>query len=304
MIILSRATGGSNGNEWGKIANMPGNIEHISDTAFWVAHYRAMESARPDAHFRDPYAGVLAGSHGEEIVKRLRFAQSSAWAMIVRTIVFDELIFRCLRDGATTVVNLAAGLDTRPYRLDVPPSTEWVEVDLPDILDYKEEKLRKEKPVCELRRIKQDLSDADGRRRLFSEIGASGRQTVILSEGLLVYLTPENVASLAEDLRTQQNFRWWIIDIASPALVEMMMRWYSKQFKAAGIRMQFAPAEGPDFFKSYGWNPVEFRLSMEEGIRLNRTIPNAWLWRIFSVFTSKKRREEMSRNGMVLLAAV
>lgn len=283
------------------MSDMPGKLEHISDTAFWVAHYRAMESARPDAHFRDPLADVLAGEHGEEIVNRLRFARSTAWAMIVRTIVFDELILRCLNEGATTVVNLAAGLDTRPYRLPLPPSTQWIEVDLPGILEYKEEKLKNEKPVCELRRIKQDLSDAAGRRRLFAEIGASGRKTVIVSEGLLVYLPPADVGSLAADLRAQQNFRWWVIDIASPALVEMLMRWYRKQFDAAGIVMQFAPSEGPDFFKQFGWNPLEFRLSMQEGIRLNRTMPNAWLWRILSVFSSKKRREEMARNGTVLL---
>ena len=79
------------------------------------------------------------------------------------------------------------------------------------------------------------------------------------------------------------------------------MRWYRKQFDAAGIRMQFAPPAGPDFFKPYGWNPVEFRLSQQEGIRLNRNIPNAWLWRILSVLMPTKRREEMSRNGTVLL---
>ena len=286
------------------MTDMPGDIEHISDTAFWVAHYRAMESARPDAHFRDPFAGLLAGEHGEEIVRKLKFARSSAWAMIVRTIVFDELILRCLKEGATRVINLAAGLDARPYRLPLPPSTRWIEVDLPGILEYKEEKLKNEKPVCELQRIRQDLSDAEGRRRLFAEIGGSAQDTVILSEGLLVYLPPADVSSLAADLRAQRSFRWWIIDIASPALVEMLMRWYKKQFDAAGIRMQFAPPEGPDFFKPYGWNPEEFRLSQQEGIRLNRNIPHAWLWRILSVFTSKKRREEMSRNGCVLLKAV
>jgi O-methyltransferase involved in polyketide biosynthesis len=36
-------------------------IENVSDTAFWIAHYRAVESARPDALFRDPLAALLAG---------------------------------------------------------------------------------------------------------------------------------------------------------------------------------------------------------------------------------------------------
>ena len=121
---------------------MPGEIANISDTAFWVAVYRAMESERPDAHFHDPYARLLAGRHGEQIVRKLPFAKSAAWAMIVRTIVMDEFIMRCVNEGAGTVVNLAAGLDARPYRLPLPASTQWIEVDLPDILTYKEEKLK------------------------------------------------------------------------------------------------------------------------------------------------------------------
>lgn len=280
---------------------MPGKLEHISDTAFWVAHYRAMESERPDAHFRDPLAKELASAHGEAIVKKLPWARGSAWAMIVRTIVLDEFIQRCVQDGATTVVNLAAGLDTRPYRLSLPPTTRWIEVDLPGILDYKEEKLKDEKPLFQLRRIRQDLSDAEGRRKVFADIAASAEKTLIISEGLLVYLAPEDVGSLAKDLRAQGNFRWWAIDIASPPLVAMLMKWYRKQFEAAGIRMQFAPKEGPDFFIPYGWKPAEFRLSINEAQRLNRMMPGAWIWRIFWLFKSRKSREEFMKNGYALL---
>jgi len=40
---------------------MSGSIEHVTDTAFWIASLRALESERPDALFRDPLAGLLAG---------------------------------------------------------------------------------------------------------------------------------------------------------------------------------------------------------------------------------------------------
>jgi O-methyltransferase involved in polyketide biosynthesis len=50
------------------------------------------------------------------------------------------------KEGADMVVNLAAGLDTRPYRMDLSSSRLWVEVDLPDLLDYKEEVLKGESP--------------------------------------------------------------------------------------------------------------------------------------------------------------
>jgi Leucine carboxyl methyltransferase len=64
------------------------------------------------------------------------------------------------------VVNLAAGLDTRPYRMDLPSSRLWVEVDLPDLLDYKEEVLKSESPRCRLERVRLDLSNCDASRGL------------------------------------------------------------------------------------------------------------------------------------------
>src|SRR5213080_2363289 len=65
-------------------------IRNISDTARWMAFYRAMESERPDALFHDPYARFLAGERGKEILASLPKGRTWAWAMIVRTAVMDE----------------------------------------------------------------------------------------------------------------------------------------------------------------------------------------------------------------------
>src|SRR2546421_8179052 len=87
-----------------------------------------MESERPDALFHDPYARKLAGERGERILASMRKGRAWAWPMIVRTAVMDELILRAIqRDGVGMVLNLAAGLDTRPYRLALPPALRWVE---------------------------------------------------------------------------------------------------------------------------------------------------------------------------------
>jgi methyltransferase (TIGR00027 family) len=106
-------------------------IRHVSDTALWVAIYRAQESEQADAQFHDPYARRMAGKRGEEIVRSLPHGQSMAWSMIVRTAVMDEVILRCIARGARTVLNLGAGLDTRPFRLALPRALRWIDVDLP-----------------------------------------------------------------------------------------------------------------------------------------------------------------------------
>src|SRR5919206_1638731 len=155
-------------------------IEHISDTARWVAVYRAMESERRDAHFRDPFARQLAGERGEQIVRTMPWGRSSAWAMIVRTAVFDELILRTIRrDGADAVLNLAAGLDARAYRLELPPTLRWVDVDLPDILRYKTDTLAGERPKCRYEPVALDLTDGRERRALFHSLAAQAQRVLI-----------------------------------------------------------------------------------------------------------------------------
>src|SRR5258708_5892634 len=128
---------------------MTSPITHVSDTARWVALYRAMESERRDPLFRDPSAGRRAGEQGEAILRGMKQGRRWAWPMIVRTAVMDELILRAItRDGVDTVLNLAAGLDARPYRLPLPPTLRRVDVDLPDIRTYKEHQLAGETPSC------------------------------------------------------------------------------------------------------------------------------------------------------------
>ncbi len=284
---------------------MPANppVTHISDTALWVAMYRAMESERPDAIFRDPLARKLAGPRGEEILAGIPKGRQFAWPMIVRTAVMDELILDTVREQAVdTVLNLAAGLDARAFRLRLPSSLKWVDADLPPILAYKEAKLQDERPVCSLEFAQVDLTAEAERRALFQRVGAAARQVLVITEGLLVYLTPEQVATLAQDLHAQPTFRWWLMDLGSPGLLKMIQKTWGKTLSAGGAPFRFAPAEGTAFFKPHGWNEVQYRSIFEESIRLKRTFPLARFWRWVSRFYPKKKREEMRRfSGIVLL---
>ena len=277
-------------------------LESITDTARWVAMYRAMESDRRDAHFRDPYARLLAGGRGEEILRRIPRGRSFAWPMIVRTAVFDELILRCVeRDGADLVVNLAAGLDTRPFRLPLPPTLRWVEVDLPEMLDYKEPKLAGERPHCLREVVRMDLRNPASRRALFARLGEPAHRGLVLSEGLLVYLTETEVAKLAEDLHAQPSFRWWLVDLASPVLLARMQKIYDKIMAVAGTRMQFAPREGTEFFRKHGWREVEFRSTWLESHRLKREMAFGPVFRLIARFAGPERREIFRRMGATVL---
>jgi len=277
-------------------------IEHVSDTALWVATYRAMESERPDALFRDPYARRLIGGRGEEIVDAIPGGRGSAWAMIVRTAVMDEIILRAVGEGLRQVVNLAAGLDARPYRLDLPADLRWVEVDLPALLAHKRSVLADDTPVCALETVELDLSDREGRRRLFGELDARGLPTLVVSEGLLVYLEPDEVASLARDLHAAPSFGRWLIDLASPKLLKMMKRRYSRGMDVEKVPFRFGPAEGPAFFEPHGWRAAEVRSHLVEAHRLGREMRGAWIPRLVGRLFPKKG-EEIRRMGTVVLLA-
>ena len=279
-------------------------LTHISDTARWVAIYRAMETERPDGIFCDPFARKLAGPRGDEIVKSLAHGKRAAWAMIVRTYLFDELIQRVIHDQRIdTVVNLAAGLDSRPYRLALDGALRWIEVDLPAMIAYKEAALSGESPKCRLERVTVDLTDVAERRNFFSSVNANSNNVAIITEGLLVYLKPEQVTLLAEDLHAQPNFGRWLIDLAGPGVLEWIQKKWGKSLTAANAPMYFAPAEGLEFFKPHGWESVEFRDFGEEGRKLKRTPPLAWVLRVQEKLAPARAAKMKAkwRSGVALL---
>jgi methyltransferase (TIGR00027 family) len=281
-------------------------IENVSDTARWVAVYRAMETARPDALFRDPFADRLAGSQGRQIVDEMKQGKALAWPMIVRTAVFDEIILDAVNQKKVDlVVNLAAGLDARPWRLPLPPALHWVDVDLPGILNYKTETLKGETPKCRYEAVTADLTDAEVRRTLFARLGSEATRALIIAEGLLIYLQPEQVGALAAELHAQAPFREWLIDLASPQLLKRMTRTWGKQVHEGGAPFLFAPAEDTAFFRPFGWREEEYRSLWDEALRLNRTMRGARFWTFLGRFYPKKVRESFRRfSGLVLLERI
>jgi methyltransferase (TIGR00027 family) len=261
-------------------------VRNISDTARWVASYRAQETARPDAVFRDPFARMLAGERGEQIAARQTFSGEHVWAFTARTFLFDQCIVNEVRAGAGLVVNLAAGLDTRPYRMDLPRTLHWVEVDLPEILEYKTAALATATPVCALERVALDLSNVEQRRALFARLGGMAARALVVAEGLLIYLERDEVESLAQDLASVPAFGRWAVDICSPRLLEILRQRGGEMIAAGNAAYRFAPAEGPAFFEGCGWRPMDVWSTLETAATLKR-LP--LLLRLFTLLPQSKK---------------
>ena len=146
-------------------------IQHVSDTSAWVAHYRAIESERPDSLFKDPFASILVGDRAL-IVERLQSEATkwTQWTLVMRTHIIDQMIQDLISNGATTFINLGSGLDSRPYRLNFGANIHWIEVDFPNVIEHKQKLLQKFSPICRLESIGLDLSNRVARQSLLAEL--------------------------------------------------------------------------------------------------------------------------------------
>jgi methyltransferase (TIGR00027 family) len=279
-------------------------IENVSDTAFWIAHHRSVETERPDALFRDPLAGRLAGEHGRKIADAMPWPSITAWAIVMRTCIIDDFLRFAIREGVDTVLNLGAGLDTRPYRLDLPPSMTWIEADYPHVIEYKEERLSSETPQCRLTRIECDLADVAARRNLLAETNARAKKLLILTEGLVPYWTNEDVAALAADLRKLDSAKYWLVDYFSPELIKRRQLQMGSRLRNAPFK--FAPADWFGFFEDHGWKPREVRYLLDEAQRHKRWIDLPLFAKVITVarraLMTRQQREAAQRfAGYILL---
>ena len=189
---------------------MSSEIEHVSDTAFWVAAYRAKETERADALFRDPLAAVLLGERGRAIERQMPGRRLMYFIMVVRTCAIDRLILHALERGVDTVLNLGAGLDTRPYRLALPSTLRWIEADFPDLIQFKTEKLAQERAVCALERVALDLSVRAERQALLARVAEPAVRVLLITEGVIPYLPDDEVGRLADDVFAEAKFGSWV----------------------------------------------------------------------------------------------
>ncbi|MCX6102082.1 MAG: SAM-dependent methyltransferase [Proteobacteria bacterium] len=283
-------------------SNIDGPLKNISDTAFLVATYRAIESERPDALFKDPFASLLVGDHGRSIVNKMSGGKSQSWFLVARTSILDSWIIKLIEnEKIDTVLNLAAGLDTRAYRLPLPTSLKWFDVDLPAILTHKEHILKSFSPTCRFESIKLDLSDSIARSHFFKRVSRESKKTLVISEGFLMYLNPEQAANLATELSQYPAFQFWLAELLGPLQLKWIKLKWGKYFEAANAVMNFAPAEGPGFFVPYGWIPHSFKSSFLEAIRIGRAPWGANFLSLFIGFFPKLVTKKLNTAGIALL---
>ena len=173
----------------------------VGVTALLVAAIRAEETARAERLFADPFADALAGDAGRAILAKYRAAAAGPSVPIieVRTRWYDDAVARAAVSGIRQFVILAAGMDSRAFRLSWPEGTRLFEVDQPAVLEHKQRALQNANPACARIAIPLDLAQ-DWPPALEGAGFQRGVKTCWLVEGLLQYLDSSSVASILSRL--------------------------------------------------------------------------------------------------------
>jgi methyltransferase (TIGR00027 family) len=247
-------------------SSSPDQIQHVSDTALMVAACRALESARPDGLVRDPFAARLAGPRGDAILRGITGWQLMCFGVGVRTRFLDDLVIETIaRETIEVVLSIGAGLDTRPWRLELPPNLRWIEVDFPEMLSYKTNAMAAEEPKCRLERTAADVASQAQRAALFA--AAAGAPTLMITEGLLLYLAGATVEALAADA-ARHGIRRWLLDSSSLDLARRMgfdARHSIHNVRAPG---HLQGAALLDVVRSNGWDQLCFRSYSRESAQV------------------------------------
>jgi methyltransferase (TIGR00027 family) len=170
-------------------------LNPVAQTALLVAAMRAEETRRPDPLFTDPFAATLAGPEGVSLLERYRGTGPGVPVIEVRTRFFDDAFARAVASGIRQVVVLAAGMDSRAFRLEWPAGTRLFEVDQPEMIAAKAARLGDAQPRCQRIAIPLSLAN-DWPAALLAHGFDRGARTVFLVEGLLQYLDEPAVTTL------------------------------------------------------------------------------------------------------------
>jgi O-methyltransferase involved in polyketide biosynthesis len=154
--------------------------------------------------------------------------------------------------------------------MKLPATLRWVELDFPNIVELKNATLAEHDSVCALERVGMDLLDRPSLHKLLARYGGTSKNALVITEGVLSYLSVHEVATLASELHATPSIRYWIQDFDNAGQRRLPRGWAAK-LKAAPILFKVNDWFG--FFENYGWRSSRVITSLEESQRINRPYP-------------------------------
>ena len=238
------------------------SLSGVGNTARWIAASRAKESELALPLFSDPYARELSGEAGFELQRHMRAAMGAQGDgpdlyLTIRTKFLDDALVAAVRTRQLhQVVILAAGMDTRAFRIPWPSGVNVFEVDRDEIFDHKEAVLGRAgaSPSCDRHVVRADLA-----RSWTATLTLAGfdrtKPAAFLVEGLLMYLEEHEALPLLTAIGEMAAPGSWIAaDVVNP---EVLISPYTSRYMAAlretGSPWKFGIEDPESFFRQRGW---------------------------------------------------
>lgn len=254
-------------------------MKPIVDTAFYCCGARMQDAARANPVCGDNYAKMFMCDYGQGIYDKFKAETVSSTSIVVRHRIMDDVLRHMLRSNAhLCIITIGAGFDSRPYRLK---GGNWFELDEPPLIAYKNALLPTYQCANPLHRIPVEFCTEELEEKLAAiSCGSGGEPTVVILEGVFIYLNENESQKLLDSLNRQFPHLILMCDLVKREMVKQ----YGQSLHALVTEMgaPFQAVDEPEsIFLSHGYHVKETISLIDESVDLGLNMMPKAFWSTF-----------------------
>jgi methyltransferase (TIGR00027 family) len=224
-------------------------MKPISQTAFYCCGVRMQDAASARPVCNDAYAKIFMNEDGLRILEKFKDEVNPNTSNVARARVIDDVLREELKANPNLrVVLIGAGFDSRAYRLK---GGKWIELDEPQVIAYKNERLPASQAQNPLQRISIDFANETVEEKLREFTGAG--PTVVVIEGVFMYLEEETIRGLLWTLHGLFPEHKLICDLMTRKFFESYGRSIHEKLTGMGATFKFTAANPEELFLNNGY---------------------------------------------------
>jgi methyltransferase (TIGR00027 family) len=257
----------------------------ISNTAYYCCGVRMEDASRIRSICKDGYAERFMDERGRQIFEPFKSEKMPNLSNITRCRFIDDyLTTELATNSKLSIFTIGAGFDTRPYRL---AGGNWIEVDEPQIISHKNERLPVEECSNPLRRISIDFANESLADKLEEE--SNGDYTVFVIEGVFMYLETKAINNTIEAIQSLFPKHMLYCDLMTKKFFIRFAQSVHSKLVASGGEFSTRPDFPEAIFTQHDYEPMEripmFKRARELGILWDEAkMPTFVSWLLLNLF--------------------
>lgn len=257
----------------------------ISNTAYYCCGIRMEDARKKHSVCNDKYAEKFMDERGLQIFEPFKSEKWPNISCITRCKLIDDHLLRELaKNKQTSIITIGAGFDTRPYRL---AGGNWLEIDEPQIINYKNEKLPIESCPNTLKRISIDFSRESLTEKLAE--ASSSDHTIIVIEGVFIYLDDEAIETTLKAIQALFPKHTLYCDLMTKKFFTQFSQSIHEKLIESGGKFTERPDFPEEIFTRHHYKKIEhlatIRGARKLGILWQQVkVPKFMSWLMLNVF--------------------